>query len=557
MDIKGIKKTYKHVKRYRQILNIFIKYGFGFVIQKLGLLQKLSEKNIIRRKVKDIDTLTLPQRLRLAIEEMGPTFIKLGQILSTRPDILPEDYINELVKLQDSVKEFDGDLAKQQFETSTGKNINDVFSYFSQKPIASASIAQVHMARLLTGKEVVVKVQRPDIEKIIDIDLEILFEFARFLDSKVEEIRSYNLVGIIEEFSDAIKKELDFTKEAWNIDRFRRDFEGEDYIYIPTIYWEYITKKILVMEYIKGPKINELESLGDLQKKEICKKIATAFMKQVFENGFFHADPHPGNIFVNDKLDIVYIDFGMMGRLNKKLMSQIAELLIGVIEIDEDRIAEAFLDIGIISEEISINQFKIDIFELIQNYHSKTLNQIDIVRFLNDVFKIAISYKIVMPQEFTLLVKTIVTIEAICSNLDSDFNFVEFAKPFVNKLIRQRISIKSILRENIFKFKDTNKHLMVLPSMFNEFLKKANSGKLKVDFHHKGLEDLTSELNIMVNKLVLSIIIAALLVGSALLIQVNKGPFLYGFPIIGIIGFSSAFLLGLWLVFTIIKSGKM
>lgn len=387
--------------------------------------------------------------------------------------------------------------------------------------------------------------------------MEILFSAARFLENRIIDLKSYNPVGIVEEFSDVMQKELDFTKEAWNIEKFGKNFEDVEKITVPKIYWDLTGKRVLVMQFIEGTKINEINNYDSEDRKLICETLANASMKQIFDDGFFHADPHPGNILVTPQRDIAYIDFGMIGRLNKKMMAQIAELLIGVIEVDEDRIADAFLDIGIINDEVNINQFKLDIYDVIESYHGKTLKQLDLVKFLNEVFKVAIAHGIVMPSEFTLLIKVFVVVEGICRELYSEFNIVEFAQPYVKILIKERLSIKNILKESAYKLRDTNRHLMVLPSMVNDFLRKANSGKIKFDFQHKGLEEFMPELNKMVNKLVLSIIIAALLVGSALVVQVNRGPLLYGFPMIGVLGFSFAVVLGLWLAFTIIRSGKM
>lgn len=557
MGFKDVTRTYKHLKRYRQILNVLIKYGFGFFIEKFGLLQRLSNRKFIAKRLNGIEKLSAPERLRLALEELGPTFIKLGQILSIRPDIIPPEYISELVKLQDNVKEFGGDLAKKQFEDSMGKSIESVFLRFENIPLASGSIAQVHKAVLKHGEQVVIKIQRPDIEKIIETDIEILFFAARFLETRIIELKAYNPVGIVEEFSDVMKKELDFTKEAWNIEKFSKNFEEIEKIIVPKIHWSFTGKKVFVMQFIEGIKINEVDNYSSEDRKLICETIANASMKQIFDDGFFHADPHPGNILVTPQKEIAYLDFGMIGRLNKKMMSQIAELLIGVIEIDEDRIAEAFLDIGIINDDVNIDQFKLDIYDVIESYHGKTLKQLDIVKFLNEVFKVAIAHGIVMPSDFTLLIKVFVVVEGICRELYPEFNIVEFAQPYVKKLINERLSIKSILKESAYKLRDTNRHLMVIPSMLNDFLRKANSGKLKFNFQHRGLEEFMPELNKMVNKLALSIIIAALLVGSALVIQVNRGPLLYGFPIIGVLGFSFAAVLGLWLAFTIIRFGKM
>lgn len=556
MGLRNVTRTYKHLKRYRQILNILVKYGFGFFVEKFGFLQRLSNKKFIAKRL-GIEKLSAPERLRLALEELGPTFIKLGQILSIRPDIILSEYISELVKLQDNVKEFDSALAKGQLEESIRRSIESVFLEFDNAPIASGSIAQVHRAVLKSGEQVVIKIQRPDIEKIIETDMEILFSAARFLETKIPELKAYNPVGIVEEFSDVMQKELDFTKEAWNIEKFSKNFEDSEKIIVPKIYWDITNKKVLVMQFIEGTKINELDRFSSEDRKMICEALANASMKQIFEDGFFHADPHPGNILVTPQRNIAYLDFGMTGRLNKKMMAQIAELLIGVIEVDEDRITDAFLDIGIINDDVNIGQFKLDIYDIIESYHGKTLKQIDLVKFLNEVFKTAIIHGIVMPSEFTLLIKVFVVVEGICRELYAEFNIVEFAQPYVAKLIKERLNIKSILKESAYKLRDTNRHLMVIPSMLNDFLRKANSGKLKFDFQHRGLEEFMPELNKMVNKLALSIIIAALLVGSALVIQVNRGPLLYGFPIIGVLGFSFAAVLGLWLAFTIIRFGKM
>ncbi|HHV41541.1 MAG TPA: phosphotransferase, partial [Clostridiaceae bacterium] len=377
MFINQLSSTYHQAKRYKQIINILIKYGFGYIVEKVGIILP---KGIIREKPDPTDKMTTPQKVVMMLQELGPTFIKLGQLLSTRPDIIPKDYIKELKRLQDDVAPFSFQEAKSQIEEELASSLTDIFLSFDEKPLAAASIGQVHRAMLKNGQEVVVKVRRPDIDKIMVVDLEIILNLTRLVEKHIPETRFYDPVAKFEEFADVMHKELDFTREGFNIDKFRQNFKGDESIYVPRVFWEATTQKILTIEYIKGYKVTQLGKISEqgLERSQIAKNGANAIMKQIFIHGFFHGDPHPGNILIRPDGKIVFIDFGMMGRIDKYTKYKLAELIVGVINKDTEKIVGVLLELSQIEEDLDTAAIELDIEDLVERYYGKSLNSFDI-----------------------------------------------------------------------------------------------------------------------------------------------------------------------------------
>jgi len=561
MVFAKLKRRYKNINRLRQIVNILIKYGFDYFVKQLGLINLISKgEKILKLKPSKIAQLPLPIRIRLALEELGPTFVKLGQILSTRPDLIPQNYIIELQKLQDKVPPFAYAQVNQMIKRELGADILKIFKSFEQKPLAAASLGQVHQAILEDGNKAVVKVQRPDIEKVIETDLDILFDLARLTEKHIPASRLYDPVGIAEEFAKAIRLELDYGTEGRNAERFKKNFEGDETIYTPKIYWEFSSRRILTMELIKGIKINNLKELdkAGYDRKKIAENGAKAFMKQILIDGFFHADPHPGNMLVMKDGIIGFMDFGMMGRLDEEMREKGIDLFVAVLERNPNKIINEMLDLGIASqEEIDTRSLKIDIKEMLDQYYDKPLKEIILGELISQLVEISIKYHIKMPAEFALLGKSLITIEGIGIELDPDFNLAEIAKPYAKNVILERKSPQRLFTKLLNDSSELYNLMILIPRQLSKTLKKMEKGIFKLEFQHRGLENLINALDKSANRLSYSLILAAIIVGSSLIMQTDKGPLFMGFPVIGVLGFLIAAILGLGLVIIILRSGKM
>jgi len=560
MVFTKFKRRYKNLKRLQQITTILIKYGFDYFVKQLGLINLISKGGkILKLKPSKIAQLPLPVRVRLALEELGPTFVKLGQILSTRPDLIPQDYIIELQKLQDEVPPFAYDQVEQIIKRELGADIPKIFKSFEQKPFAAASLGQVHQAILEDGDKAVVKVQRPDIEKVIETDLDILFDLARLTERHIPASRLYDPVGIVEEFTKVIRSELDYGTEGRNAERFRKNFEDDKTIYTPKIYWEFSSRRILTMELIEGIKINNLKELDKVgyDRKKIAENVAKTFMKQILIDGFFHADPHPGNMLVMKDEVIGFMDFGMMGRLDEEIREKGIDLFIAVLERNPNKIINEMLNLGITYQEIDTRSLKIDIKEMLDQYYDKPLKEIKLGELISQLVEISIKYHIKMPAEFALLGKSLITIEGIGSELDPDFNLAEIAKPYAKDVILERKSPQRLILKLLNDLAELYNLIILIPRQLSKTLKKMEEGVFKLEFQHRGLENLISALDRSTNRLSYSLILAAIIIGSSLIMQTDKGPHFMGFPVIGVLGFLIAGVLGLGLVIIILRSGKM
>lgn len=560
MVITKFKRRYKNLKRLQQITSILIKYGFDYFVKQLGLANLISKgEKILKLKPSKIAQLPLPVRVRLALEELGPTFIKLGQILSTRPDLIPSDYIKELQKLQDEVPPFPYEQVEELLKGELGADVSEIFKSVEQIPFAAASLGQVHQAILEDGDKVIIKVQRPNIEKVIETDLDILFHLARLTERSIPASRLYEPVKIVEEFAKTIRLELDYGTEGRNADRFRKNFKDEKTVYTPKIYWELSSKRILTMELIQGIKINAIEELdkAGYDRKKIAENGAKAFMKQILIDGFFHADPHPGNILVMKGKIIGFMDFGMMGQLDEETREKGIDLFIAIIERNPDKIINEMLDLGIAPQKIDTQSLKVDIKEMIDRYYDKPLKEIKLGELINQLVEISIKYQIKMPAEFALLGKSLLTIEGIGLELDPDFNLAEIAKPYVKELILERKSPQRLFIKFLNDLDELYNLIILIPRQLNKTLKKMEKGTFRLEFQHRGLENLISALDKAANRIAYSLILAAIIIGSSLIMQTDKGPHFMGFPVIGVSGFLIAAILGLGLVIIIIRSGKM
>lgn len=562
MAFPRVKRTYQNIQRLRNIANVLIKHGFGHIVDQLNLQHYISiGKRIVTFKKYELEkeVHTVPERLRLAFEELGPTFIKLGQVLSSRPDLIPYNFAEEFKKLQDAVPPFPASEAKKHIEEELHIQINEVFSSFDEIPSAAASIAQVHNAILLTGEKVIVKVQRPGLRKMLDSDISILFHLANLIERYLPHGKIYNPTGIVEEFSKTIKRELDFNIEGSNAVKFKKNFEGDDTVYIPQIYWDYTTKEVLTMERIEGIPIYEIKKIEEAgyDKKLIAKNGVSVFLKQILEFGLFHADPHPGNFLIMEYNRIGIVDFGMVGRIDEDIMESLANTFLSIIDLDYDKLVHEYIRLGLLAEDIDIKAFKNDLRDMLDIYYGKSLRQIETVKVLNDILQLAVSYKARVPNDLILLGKTFIAIEGLARELNPDILIMEEAKPFAKDLIKKRMSPAYQAIKAYRTFDDLINIIKDVPGQFSQALKKVIKDRLKIEFVHSGLDRLIRDMDKSSNRLSFALIISAIVVGSSVIMLSGKGPLLFGFPMLGVIGYIVALILGLWLALSILRSGRL
>jgi len=556
-----ITRTYRHIQRYRQILTVLFRHGFGEMVDALGVEQYLDiGLNLIsRRRREKIETFSRAERVRMALEELGPTFIKLGQILSTRSDLLPADFLNELGKLQDNVPPFEFSEAKIILEEELKAPLEEIFSRFEEIPLASASIGQVHRARLLNGEEVVVKIQRPGIRRTIDVDLEIMLHLATLMERHVKGMDVHRPTRIVEEFARTLEKELNYRMEATHMERFSTQFMGDPTVYVPKIHREATGKRALTMEYVQGIKVSEVERLDEagLDRPEIARRGFDLIMKQVFIHGFFHADPHPGNIFVLPNNVICYMDFGMMGRIRREIRENFSELLTSIIRRDESKTAEAFIHLTVSDEESDLRLLERDMADFIDSHFYRSLKELDIGRLLQELLEIAAKHRLTIPADLFLMIKALSTVEGVGRMLCPEFNAMEQAAPFIKRIRMEMVHPRRIAADIFDSGKELLHLLRDIPGEVREILKQARNGRVKMEFEHRGLEPMMSTLDRVSNRLAFAIVLASLVIGSSLIVLSGLPPKWHDIPVIGLVGFLIAFVMGVWLLWTILRHGRM
>lgn len=503
----GIAKSLREIGRLNKVIGVLIKNGFGFLIDSV----KYS-------KSKQVNSHNNAVRMRTIMEELGPTFVKLGQLLSLRPDLVPVEYCKEFSKLQDSVPAFPFDKVREIVEQELKFSLGEVFSEFQKEPIAAASIGQVHKARLKNKDWVVVKVQRPNIKNIIEADIGIMYHLANLFESHDPKLKKWHLPDIIKEFDRYTHEELSYLGEANNINRFYKNFKDNPNIVIPRVYWDYTTRRVLTMSYIEGKKISdvkEFRKLG-LTKEEVAVRGANNFFEQVFDFGFFHADPHPANIYITNKGKIALLDFGIVGKLDSEMRDKLLDLFIHLVKKDVDGVCESFVALGVLKSDADLEGFKDAISRSVGRYYDVPLSDIDLGQLFNEVINLALEYKIELPVDLILLAKAIVTIESVGSNLSPNFNLVEISRPYIDKVIRERtnpINIAKNILNDVWGFR---KVVKTLPKQTSEILEKLKSGDLKVTFKHEDLTGLEREMARGSNQIANGVLIAALIIGGSL-----------------------------------------
>jgi ubiquinone biosynthesis protein len=548
VNVLKLGSTVSELGRAREIIGVAFKYGFNDWVTKNGLGKLIISKKRLAR----IEKYTKWERIRMAVEELGPTFIKFGQLLADRPDVVPEGLRAEFRKLQDEAVPMPDEEAIAEIEKSLGHPVSELFREFDTRRLASASVAQTYRATLLDGEAVCVKVRRPGIDKKINLDLSLMRYFAARSARNNPEMEAINVTGLVEEFGKTINKELDFRHEAANVIRFSHCFEGDPDIYVPRVFQEFTTEKILVEEFIEGVKVSEMETLlsSGSDPVELAKKAVRLVFEQVFTHGFFHADPHPGNIFIKDKHVISFIDYGMMGTVRPEHLHFLGKYLLGYIKRDAHELTEALL---LLSGKRNFRRFKdleFQIADMFAHYKYLSIEEMDFGKVMNESIDIIVGYGLRIPPSIYLLVKALITIERVAVTLYPEIDFATEMKPYAVKLLKQQYSPKRLAEEVFESIREYYKLVMELPSDLNEIIHKVKEGRFKTMIELKGFEPLTEQIDHASNRVSIAIVTASLIIGASIISQWANIRW------IGIIIFFLAGMFGFILLFRLFRRNR-
>lgn len=556
-----INRSIRSIRRYLNIVRVLSTYGFDQALEMLGLADVLarSRRLLRKRNTPDLARLSAAERMRLALEELGPTFVKLGQLLSTRPDVIPHAFVHEFEKLQDDVPSFPFADVTAQLIRELGGPVESFYAAIDPQPLAAASIAQVHRARLISGEDVVIKVRRPGIVELVESDISALMSLARLAERHIPGSDIYDPVGLVREFARTIRREMDFSREGHTIEKFRDNFARTPWMYFPRVYWEQSARGVLTMEYVDGVKVTDRGRFdrSGMDGTLIAQRGAAAFLEMVLSHGFFHGDLHPGNVLILPGNVICLLDYGIVGRLDEGLKTFLTDSLYAIVNRDMDEMVSLLLFAGDISDNLDIPALKRDLSHFIDSYYEIPLKEIEVGRMLMEFIEIITLYNIRIQPDLMLLIKSLVLIESMGRGLNPAFNMVEHLRPFIEKALRRKYSPRHVSR-------DINKILLSylnlarnLPRDLKEFINRINHNKFKIDLEHRGLDKFTADFDRSINRLSVSLILAAIIVGSSIMMHIDKGPQLFGFPVLAFTGYTVAWLIGLWLVYAIIRSGRM
>ncbi|WP_091070240.1 AarF/ABC1/UbiB kinase family protein [Paenibacillus sp. NFR01] len=550
----------RHAGRYRTIAMALMRHGFGYMVEEMGLYHLLS----LPRRMVTHEThmsLTLGERIRLVLEDLGPTFIKIGQLASTRSDLLPDSIIQELVKLQDNVPPFSAETARNILEQELDEHLDAVFSYFEKMPLAAASIGQVHRAVLHNGQQVAVKIQRPGILRTMTRDLEIIRDLCVLAEKRLDWAKQYGLTQMVAEFSRSLLAELDYTQEGRSAERIAAQAPGTAEVYIPAIYWDYSSSRVLTMEYVQGITLNRREELlqQGIKLKKVAEQLVDIMLNQIFIHGYFHADPHPGNVMLLEGGKLALIDFGMVGRLSEDMRDSLSSLIIALMRRSTDAMVRAILRLGVLPGDVNQSALHDDMDRLREAYYDIPFQQVSIGQALNDLFGIARKHRLMIPPDLTMLGKTMLTLEGVVADLDPAFSIVQMAEPFGRRLARQRFSGTRLQRKLVEGAADLAESVFELPFQVRRLSALLNKGKLKIDIGlpemrnvERKLVRVGNRLSFSIVMLAFSIIMAALIIGSSLR---GDSSVIWSFPTVEV-GSVVALLMFIWLLFSIFKSGR-
>ncbi|MBM7644564.1 ubiquinone biosynthesis protein [Scopulibacillus daqui] len=547
------------MNRYREITTVLVKNGFGYLVKEVGLFHLLSLPKRIESDLNKGNAKPLGKRLRHSMEELGPTFIKFGQLLSIRRDMIPASLTKELEKLQDAVRPVNSSVIKQIISEELGAPCEDLFETFEEECLAAASIGQAHRATLRTGESVVVKVRRPNIEDQVNIDVEILRDLARLIENRYAWAKHYQLREIVDELAVAIRNEMDYSQEARNTEKFRQMFENNDDVIIPSIYWDYSTKKVLTSQYIEGKKFIELKELpsDEFNKKLLAERLVNSFLDQVLIKGVYHGDPHPGNIFFLPGNKIAYIDFGQIGVLSSEMKENFASLIIGLMSKDTDMLLHTVQRMANMPHDIDESKLKSDIDTLKDKYYDIPMSQINIGDAIADLFNTTQRNRITIPKDYTMLGKALMTIEGFITDLDSELSLIHLAEPYGKKLLLNRINPVKNFPAKWVEITELASIIFQLPKQLRHTLTKINKGQTHLEMNLPQIDKLLLRLDRIGNRISFSITLLAfsIVIVGLIIASTFGNTFLSNIPVIGI-GVIIAILMFVWLLFSIFRSGR-
>jgi ubiquinone biosynthesis protein len=550
-------RRYSMLKRYGQIIEVLQKYGFGYIVDRIGLtsFRDLTFSFIKRQKVEHINT-PKPVRVRMILEELGPTYVKLGQLLSMRHDIVPPAYAKEFAKLQDEVPHFDFDEVEVIIREELGHSIEELFDHFDKKPLACASIGQVHRAKIKNGDDVVVKVQRPGIKEVIESDLDIMYSMARLVNEHMPEARLYRPTEIVDELSRSILEEIDYTHEGWNTDSFAYNFRDNGQVHIPKVYWSYTNKRVLTLEFIEGVKASRVDLLDKrgFDKSKIAFVVGEAFTQQVFDDGFFHADLHPGNVLIMEDGRVAFLDFGMTGHLSSEMRDLFLDGLMALVNGDSALLVEISRDMGCIDHHVDIRSLKADIEYFRSKYYGRSPKNIEASKVIEELIGVLRKHKVTVPHNIALLVRGIVAVEGFALIVDPNFNLTELLESCAKKEISARYHPQKVADRTYSSVLNWSRLFQKVPTKISHILDNAENGCLNIKFESEEGTRLISEINIASNRLSFSFIVSAIIVASSLIVQTNTYPLV---PLLGTFGFLVASIFGIWLVYNMLRTGRV
>ncbi|TRM13151.1 ABC transporter [Lentibacillus cibarius] len=554
-------RQFRHTKRYQEIVNTFIRYGFGYVLYRIGItdrdLSKKDESTDANENLQNIG-----RRLRYTLQDLGPTFIKLGQVASTRHDVLPREIITELEKLQDHVTVLPFDHVRQTIESELDDELEHLFVHVEPEPLATASIGQVHAAKLFTGEDVVIKVQRPGLKPIVETDMEILVRIGNLLEERTEWAKRYRIQAIIQELSFSLRNELDYLIEGHSGERIANQFQNKIGVRVPAIYWDFTTQKVLTMEPISGIKISDIETLDaeGYDRKLLAKRLSDAMLTQILDEGFFHADPHSGNVYILPKNTIAFLDFGEVGRLSEGMTYHISSIIYNLHNGDTQALIRTFAKMDLIDEKTDINAFQRDLGALHERYANLMLKDMSLGKVIIEIFQVAYHHAIDIPSEMAMVSKTILTLEGVIGRLDPEFSIMKAAEPYARKLLKRRYSPRRILRKSMNEIVENVEILSGLPKDLKDVMSTLQRGRVGLDINVKQAErfldrfdKISNRLSFSIIMLAFSILMAGLIIGSAI---TDQSTVIWKLPIIEI-GAVIATLMFILMVITIIRSGRM
>lgn len=549
MDIKILMS----LGRFKEIATVLIRYGFDDLVGRLDV----TGIELIKKVHKADQHLGTYERIRCALEDLGPTFVKFGQIMSLRPDLLPPSLIDELSKLQDDVASVEYSEIKKAVEKSTGRALEETFSIFDAEPLAAASISQVHRGVFrMDGRIASLKVQRPGIRAKMEKDLDILASVAAQLHERVEYLQTYDLPNLVRVVKRTLLYELDFNREARNMKIARVHAAGQPQIYIPRIYEEYCTDRLLVMEYIQGTKVKDLDTGALADPESLAKAGLKAAIKQIFEDGFFHADPHPGNLLITNEERICLLDWGMTGRLSERDRCELIDLLKSVVDKDSEALVHALLRISSTRGTVDQRGLERELLDILDSYYAVPIKHMNIGQLLMAITELLRRHRLTLPPDLVIMIKALVSAEGTARHIYPDLNVVMEAKEHISSLAVDRFKPESLWRSFRFGLSHFFHLQQELPKRMEQILSKADRGALTLGFRHENLAGLRNTLGNITNRLSFAIIIAAMIIGSSMIITTGVGPLIFGFPALGVIGYIISGLLGLWLIFNIIRHRK-